>query len=81
MNSGAKTTLEMANKVLENLIDMGYVVRHYDLRVKYKKSDLDLEVFDVLGKTWIIHRHLVSDFNSFVFNGNNEANIWLHKEH
>eukprot|EP01116_Phalansterium_solitarium_P006102 TRINITY_DN18419_c0_g1_i1.p1 TRINITY_DN18419_c0_g1~~TRINITY_DN18419_c0_g1_i1.p1 ORF type:complete len:384 (+),score=107.38 TRINITY_DN18419_c0_g1_i1:167-1318(+) len=79
MNTNAKTTKAKATEWLHKLDDMGYVLRHYDLRMQYPKDGLKEESFPILGKTWVIPREKMEDFDDFTFKGNREANIWLQK--
>jgi hypothetical protein len=79
MNTWAKTSKQDADAMLLSLIDMGYVIRHYDLRVRFPKEKMKEESFPIMGNTWRLTRELIPEFNENVFNGNKEANLWLQK--
>jgi len=79
-NTNAKITSEMAYEMLSSLMDLGYSIRHYNLRVSYPNKDqLQLEEFPIIGQTWKVSRAMLRDFSDFYWEKNKEANIWLTK--
>jgi len=81
MNSHAKTTQQEATEWLHRLHNMGYTVRHYNLRMAFPRDKLTEEFLPLIGPTWIIPPEKFDEFNSFIYSSKNEANLWLHKYH
>ena len=77
-----KHGIERGTKLLERLYDMGYTIRHYDLRnilpstIANNRKD-----FPIAGTTWEIARENLGSMNEYlIHNGYGEANLWLSKE-
>jgi len=69
-------TLDDGVKELEYLSSLGYVVRHYDLRMTYPQAGLKMDVFPFAGRTWVIPHDKLRDLTKSVAYG--EANLWFH---
>jgi len=77
------TTLEDGSRWLEKLYDMGYTVRHYDLRMEYPRTGLNEETWPIMGRTWEIPRDKLRHMNEWLVSGQShfkEANLWFSKE-
>jgi len=72
---------ERGTKLLEDLVDKGYTIRHYDLRNQVPREWTKEENFPIAGKTWLIPKDKIKDMNEFLMKANyGEANLWLSKE-
>jgi len=72
---------ERGTKLLEDLSDKGYKIRHYDLRMKLPRDWVLEETFPVGGKTWLVPKNRLADMNSFLMKDSyGEANFWISKE-
>lgn len=78
-------SVERGTKLLEKLSDMGYVIRHYDMRFVVP---LELVVPEthwppLAGKMWRIERENLGKMNEFLKTTNRygEANLWISKTH
>eukprot|EP01099_Mayorella_cantabrigiensis_P008025 TRINITY_DN7385_c0_g1_i1.p1 TRINITY_DN7385_c0_g1~~TRINITY_DN7385_c0_g1_i1.p1 ORF type:complete len:400 (-),score=101.02 TRINITY_DN7385_c0_g1_i1:335-1492(-) len=77
------TTLEEGTAWLERLYDMGYTVRHYNLRMEYPRDGLLEYSWPIMGLTWEIPRHKLRHMNEWLTGGQShfkEANLWFAKE-
>jgi len=76
--------LDRGTKLLERLVDSGYIIRHYDLRMHVPKEYCEpMEEIDPLThRTWVIKREFLGAMNTFLMNKDNygEANIWISKK-
>jgi len=72
---------ERGTKLLEDLVDKGYKVRHYDLRFQLPREWCQEEVFPIAGRTWLVPRDKLKDMNEYLMKANyGEANLWISKE-
>ena len=73
--------MERGTKLLEDLFDKGYKIRHYDLRMKLPREWVHEETWAIVGKTWEIPRDKLKAMNEFLLQDNyGEANLWISKE-
>lgn len=73
--------VERGNQLLENLIDKGYKVRHYDLRFNLPREWVQEESFPIAGRTWLIPKNRIADVNEWLKGQSyGEANLWISKE-
>eukprot|EP01116_Phalansterium_solitarium_P001271 TRINITY_DN11061_c0_g1_i1.p1 TRINITY_DN11061_c0_g1~~TRINITY_DN11061_c0_g1_i1.p1 ORF type:complete len:379 (+),score=139.78 TRINITY_DN11061_c0_g1_i1:70-1206(+) len=76
--------LDRGTKLLEKLYDMGYVIRHYDLRMHLPKEYCEApeELDPLTHRTWVVKREYLGAMNEFLKNKDNygEANIWISKK-
>jgi len=77
-----KHSVERGTKLLEKLYDIGYTIRHYDLRNILPPTIVnEPKVYPLIGKTWVIERNNLSSMNDFLLNnGYGEANLWISKD-
>ncbi len=77
-----KHEIERGPKLLESLYDMGYTIRHYDLRnILPDTLAGPMKEFSIAGRTWEIKRENLGPMNKFLLhNGYGEANLWISKE-
>jgi len=74
--------VERGNKLLEDLIDRGYKVRHYDLRFKLPMEWVKEESFGIGGRTWLVPKERIKDMNDFLMKDSyGEANLWISKDY
>jgi len=73
--------LDKGTQMLEQLYDIGYTIRHYDLRMEYPKEGLATISYKS-GMAWEIPREKLSHLNQYLTNqaSYGEANIWFSKE-
>eukprot|EP01097_Dermamoeba_algensis_P006075 TRINITY_DN382_c1_g3_i1.p1 TRINITY_DN382_c1_g3~~TRINITY_DN382_c1_g3_i1.p1 ORF type:complete len:447 (+),score=122.05 TRINITY_DN382_c1_g3_i1:85-1425(+) len=74
----AQTTLQEGWQWLEKLYDMGYVIRHYELRMEYPREGLKKESFPIMGDAYEIPRDKLKHLCEFL--AHREANLWFSKE-
>jgi len=77
------TTLEEGTAWLERLYDMGYTIRHYNLRMEYPRDGLLEYSWPIMGLTWEIPRNKLRHLNEWLVGGQShfhEANLWFAKE-
>eukprot|EP01114_Cavostelium_apophysatum_P007584 TRINITY_DN1971_c0_g1_i1.p1 TRINITY_DN1971_c0_g1~~TRINITY_DN1971_c0_g1_i1.p1 ORF type:complete len:391 (-),score=64.47 TRINITY_DN1971_c0_g1_i1:58-1230(-) len=73
--------IERGTKLLEDLCDRGYKIRHYDLRFKLPQQWVTEETWPIGGKTWLIPKDRIKDVNEFLKKDSyGEANLWISKE-
>jgi len=77
LNSHAKITKERALRTLLEL-NKKYVIRHYDLRMPYPKTGLTTDTLPIMGRFWELTEEHLEPFNTLVFEGTKESNLWLH---
>jgi gamma-glutamylcyclotransferase (GGCT)/AIG2-like uncharacterized protein YtfP len=72
--------LDRGTQVLEQLNDLGYTVYHYELRMEYPQSGLQVKEVPVVGKIYEIPRDKFAHLNEFLATaGYGEANLWIVK--
>ena len=74
-------SVDKGTQMLEQLYDIGYTIRHYDLRMEYPKEGLETIDYKS-GKAWEIPRSKLAHLNEYLTTkaSYGEANIWFSKE-
>jgi hypothetical protein len=74
-------SVDKGTQMLEQLYDIGYTIRHYDLRMEYPKEGLETIDYKT-GKAWEIPRSKLGHLNEYLTTkaSYGEANIWFSKE-
>lgn len=75
--------VERGTKLLEDLVDQGYKLRHYDLRFNLPTDWVVHErIHELTGSTWLVPRNRIKDMNEHLMTQSyGEANLWLSKEY
>jgi FkbM family methyltransferase len=76
--------LDRGTKLLEDLYDRGYTIRHYNLRMYLPVGEIAKapETFPLVGPAWEIPRDKLGAMNQYLKdNGYGEANMWITKRH
>lgn len=77
--------LQRGTQLLEKLYDMGYTIRHYNLRfhlpIEMIKDQKSID-YPLIGPTWEVPRDQLGPMNEFLKSTTlyGEANLWLAKE-
>lgn len=73
--------IERGTRMLEKLYDMGYKIRHYDLRFNLPREWVTEESFPIGGRTWLVPRERLGEMNEWLRKQSyGEANLWISKE-
>jgi len=74
--------VERGTKLLEDLYDQGYKIRHYDLRFNLPQEWVTKEEWEIGGRTWLVPRDKLKDMNEHLKKAHyGEANLWFSKEY
>jgi len=73
-------SVQKGTQILEQLYDLGYTIRHYDLRMEYPRDGLSKIAYPK-GNAWEIPRSKLGYMNEYLnTKGYGEANLWIRKE-
>jgi FkbM family methyltransferase len=76
-------SIERGSKLLEKLFDLGYVIRHYNMRFHLPMEMVTVEDWPLVGKTFRLDRENLSKMNNHLktTRGYGEANLWISLDH
>jgi len=73
--------IERGNKLLEDLYDSGYSIRHYDLRMQIPPQIATIkQTLPIAGDVWEIPREKLREMNRYLKEKPAYANLWISKD-